>query len=95
MMIHLTPDQERRIQAVIDKGAYESVEEVVEAALAAVEQRVVPGFSGSQEELEALLLEGLASKTMSEEEFWSSVKNQTSALLKEYELSSSGAPTSS
>ena len=88
MMIHLTPDQERRIQAVIDKGAYDSVEEVVEAALAAVEQRVVPGFSGSQEELEALLLEGLASKTMSEEEFWSSFKRETKTLLEQHKSGS-------
>jgi Arc/MetJ-type ribon-helix-helix transcriptional regulator len=35
MTIHLTPEQERRIQAVISRGAYESVEEVVEAALTA------------------------------------------------------------
>jgi len=34
MTIHLTPEQERRVQAVINRGAYRSVEEVVEAALA-------------------------------------------------------------
>jgi Arc/MetJ-type ribon-helix-helix transcriptional regulator len=43
MTIHLTPEQERRVQAVISRGAYESVEEVVDAALAAVEQRTVLG----------------------------------------------------
>ncbi len=58
MTIHLTPDQEQRIQAVMRRGAYESVEQVVEAALAAVEQRTLPGFAGTQEELDALLLEG-------------------------------------
>jgi Arc/MetJ-type ribon-helix-helix transcriptional regulator len=42
MTIHLRPEQKRRIQAVISRGAYESVEEVVEAALTAVEQRSVP-----------------------------------------------------
>ena len=42
MTINLTPEQERRIQAVLSRGAYESVEEVVEAALTAVEQRTVP-----------------------------------------------------
>ncbi len=36
MAIHLTPEQERRVQAVMSRGAYESVEEVVEAALTAV-----------------------------------------------------------
>jgi Arc/MetJ-type ribon-helix-helix transcriptional regulator len=53
MTIHLTPEQERRVQAVISRGAYESVEEVVDAALAAGEQRTVPGFAGTQEELDS------------------------------------------
>jgi len=84
MTIHLTPEQERRIQAVISRGAYESVEEVVEAALTAVEQRIVPGFSGTREELDTLLAEGLASKEMTEDEFWSSVNKQTDALIAEH-----------
>jgi hypothetical protein len=52
MTISLTPEQERRIQAVIRRGAYESFEEVVEAALTAVEQLTVPGFAGTQQELD-------------------------------------------
>ena len=32
MTIHLTPEQERRIRAVLDRGAYKSVEELVEHA---------------------------------------------------------------
>jgi Arc/MetJ-type ribon-helix-helix transcriptional regulator len=47
--IHLTPEQERRVQDVIRRGAYDSVEEVVDAALAAVEQRTVPGFADTRE----------------------------------------------
>jgi Arc/MetJ-type ribon-helix-helix transcriptional regulator len=89
MTIHLTPEQERRIQAVISRGAYESVEEVVEAALAAVEQRTVPGFSGTPEELDALLAEGLASKELTEHEFWSSVNKQTDAMIAEHKTGSS------
>jgi Arc/MetJ-type ribon-helix-helix transcriptional regulator len=84
MTIHLTPEQERRIQAVIRRGAYQSVEEVVEAALTAVEQRTVPGFAGTQEELDILLAEGLASKQLAEGEFWSSVSRQTDAMLAEH-----------
>jgi|CZKX01.1.fsa_nt_gi hypothetical protein len=64
MTIHLTPEQERRVQAVISLGAYEFIEQVVDSALAAVEQRVVPGFSGTQAELDTLLAEGLASKEL-------------------------------
>ena len=81
MTIHLTPEQERRIQAVLRRGAYQSVEEVVEAALTAVEQRTVPGFAGTPEELDTLLAEGLASKQLTEDEVLSSVSKQTDALF--------------
>ena len=84
MTIHLTPEQERRVQAVISRGAYESVDEVVEAALTAVEQRIVPGFVGTQEELDTLLAEGLASKELTEDEFWGSVNKQTDAMLAQH-----------
>src|SRR5271165_3577102 len=84
MTIHLTPEQERRIRAVLGRGAYNSVEEVVEAALTAVEQRTVPGFAGTAEELDTLLAEGLASKQLTEDEFWSSVGKQMDALLAEH-----------
>jgi len=84
MTIHLTPEQERRVQAVISRGAYDSVEQVVDAALAAVEERTVRGFVGTQEELEALLAEGLASKEVQENDFWHAVNTQTNALLAEH-----------
>ena len=84
MSIHLTPEQEQRIQAVIQRGAYDSVEEVMEAALAAVEQRAVPGFQGTPQELDSLLAEGLASRELSEEEFWDSVNGKTDAMLATY-----------
>ena len=87
MTIHLTPEQERRLRAVLDRGAYKSVEEVVEAALTAVEQRTVPGFAGTPEELDTLLAEGLASKQLTEDEFWSSVNRRTDALLAEHNTS--------
>jgi Arc/MetJ-type ribon-helix-helix transcriptional regulator len=84
MTIHLTPEQERRLQAVIRRGGYRSLEEAVEAALTAVEQRTVPGFAGTQEELDTLLAEGLASKQLGEDEFWGSVNRQTDSMLAEY-----------
>ncbi|MGC1614640.1 MAG: hypothetical protein WA736_08145, partial [Candidatus Acidiferrum sp.] len=65
-------------------GAYNSVEELVEAALTAVEQRTIPGFAGTPEELDTLLAEGLASKQLTEEDFWSSVTQQTDSLLSEH-----------
>jgi Arc/MetJ-type ribon-helix-helix transcriptional regulator len=84
MTIHLTPEQERRVQKVVSRGAYESVEEVVEAASAAVEQRTVPGFEGTPEELDSLLAEGLASKELLADEFWGAVNRQTDAMLAEH-----------
>ncbi len=83
MTINLTPEQERRLQAVMSRGAYESVEEVVDAALAAVEQRTLPGFAGTPDELDALLAEGLASKELTETELWDSVNKRTDILLAE------------
>lgn len=83
MTIRLTPEQERRIQAVLSSGGYESVGQVVEAALTAVEQPTVPGFAGTPEDLDTLLSEGLASKQFTEGEFWSSVNKQADALLAE------------
>ena len=84
MTIHLTPEQERRVRAVISGGTYESLEEVVDAALATVEQRTLPCFAGTQEELEALLTEGLVSKELTEDEFWSSVDAQTEPMVSEH-----------
>jgi len=49
-----------------------------------VEQRTVPGFAGTPEELDTLLAEGLASKQLTEDEFWSSVGKRTDALLAEH-----------
>jgi Arc/MetJ-type ribon-helix-helix transcriptional regulator len=88
MTIDLTPEQETRLQAIISRGAYQSVEEVVEAALAAVEQRTLRGFSGTPDELDALLAEGTASKELTESEFWGSVNQQTAALLAEHKTAS-------
>jgi Arc/MetJ-type ribon-helix-helix transcriptional regulator len=86
MTIHLTPEQERRLRTVLDRGAYKSVDEVVEAALTAVEQRTMPGFAGTPEELDTLLAEGLASKQLTEDESWSSVSKRTGALLAEHNI---------
>ena len=84
MTIHLTPEQERRIRTVFSRDAYRSLDEVVEAALTAVEQRTVPGFAGTPEEFDTLLAEGLASKQLTEDEFWSSVSKRTDAVLAEH-----------
>ncbi len=81
MTIDLTPEQEQRLEAVMRRGAYESVADVLEAALAAVEQRTLPGFAGTQEQLDALLLEGMASAELSETEFWNVVDNEATVTL--------------
>ncbi|MGA8539357.1 MAG: hypothetical protein WB566_07645 [Terriglobales bacterium] len=83
MTIDLTPEQERRLHTLMRRGAYASIGEVVEAALAAVEQRTLPSFSGTPAELDALLSEGLASKELAETEFWRFVNKQTDTLRAE------------
>jgi Arc/MetJ-type ribon-helix-helix transcriptional regulator len=80
MTINLTPEQESRLQAIMSRGAYASVEEVVEAALVAVEQRTLPGFAGTPDELDTLLSEGLASEEFAEADFWSSVNQRIDGL---------------
>jgi Arc/MetJ-type ribon-helix-helix transcriptional regulator len=70
-------------QILLKRGVYHSLDEVVEAALTAVEQRTVPGFSGTQRELEALLAEGRASELLTDDEFWDSINKRTEALLGE------------
>jgi Arc/MetJ-type ribon-helix-helix transcriptional regulator len=84
MTVHLTTEQEQRIQAIIHRGAYETVQDVVDAAIAAVEQRAVPGFDGSEAELETLLLAGMESPELPEDEFWVSVDHATDAMLAEH-----------
>jgi len=87
MTIQLTPEQERRIQSFVDSGLYSSTAEVVDAALAAVEQEATPGFEGSQEELEALLLEGLHSgePVEADEAFWNRLRAETSRMAAEHQ----------
>ena len=81
MAMQLTPEQEQRLQAVVSAGAYASAEEALNAALTVVERATAHEFEGSPEELDGLLIEGLRSKELSEEEFWDSVDSQTSAML--------------
>jgi Arc/MetJ-type ribon-helix-helix transcriptional regulator len=80
MTVHLTTEQEQRIQAIIHTGAYETVQDVVDAAIAIVEQRAVPGFGGTEAELEVLLLAGMDSPEIPDDEFWSSVDHATDAV---------------
>jgi Arc/MetJ-type ribon-helix-helix transcriptional regulator len=88
MTIDLTPEQENRLRAILSRGAYESVDEVVEAALSAVEQRTLPGFAGTPDELDTLLAEGLASKELAENEFWDAVTHWTDTLLAQHKSGS-------
>lgn len=81
MAIQLTAEQEQRLQAVVNAGAYESPEEALNAALTVVEMAAAHDFEGTEEEMEGLLMEGFASTELSEEEFWHSVDKQTNGML--------------
>jgi Arc/MetJ-type ribon-helix-helix transcriptional regulator len=87
MIVHLTPEQEHRIEAILHSGAYQTIEDVVEAALIAVEQRAAPGFGGTEEELETLLIAGVNSTEVPEDDFWDSVDQTTDTMLAEHKTS--------
>jgi Arc/MetJ-type ribon-helix-helix transcriptional regulator len=70
MAIQLTPEQEQKIQAIVESGAFRSVRDALDAAVTAVETAAANNFEGAAKELEAVLLEGVESRELSEEEFW-------------------------
>jgi hypothetical protein len=71
---------------MIHRGAYQTIEDVVEAALTAVEQRASPSFEDTDDELEALLLAGVNSPEIPEEEFWASVDQTTDTIIAEHKI---------
>jgi len=81
MSMQLTPEQEQRIQAVVDAGAYSSAEEALNATVAA------PGFEGTQQELDELLLEGLNSggSIEADETFWNRLRTKTDEMMAEHQ----------
>jgi Arc/MetJ-type ribon-helix-helix transcriptional regulator len=81
MPLQLTPEQEQRIKAVVSTGAYASTEEAINAAVTAVETAAAVDFDGTLGELEGLLMEGMESPELSEEEFWTSVDRDTNRML--------------
>ncbi len=86
MSMQLTPEQEQRIRAVVRAGAYPSPQEALDAAIAAVEVAAAPGFEGTQEELEELLLEGLNSgeAVEADESYWNSLRAKTNVIAREH-----------
>jgi Arc/MetJ-type ribon-helix-helix transcriptional regulator len=86
MAIQLTQEQEERIQAVVNSGAYPSAREALDAAVAAVEIASVPGFEGTREELEELLLDGLNSGDAIEadETFWERLRAETNKMAADH-----------
>ena len=86
MAIQLTPKQQQRIDAIVRAGAYPSVEEALDAAVAAVESFASPGFDGTQEELEEFLAEGLRSgeAVEADDAFWDRLKAKTDPILREH-----------
>lgn len=85
MSIQLSPEQEQRIRIIVNSGAYRSAEEALDAAVAAVEISAAPGFEGTQEELEELLLEGLNSgePVEADENFWNRLRAETDMIAVE------------
>jgi len=76
-------NKERRIRAVLRRGAYESIDKSLVRLLGTgVEQRTVAGFLAEHRRNRHLLLRGLHQKaTHGRDQFWSSASNQTDASL--------------
>lgn len=74
MAVQLTPEQEQRIVAIVEQGAYGSVQEALDAAVGAVE---LASQGVLDSDLEASLIQGRASRELSEEEFWEQVEEST------------------
>jgi hypothetical protein len=79
MALQLTSEQEERIRSVVKTRAYLSAEEALDAAVAAVGVAAAPGFEGTMDELEELLLEGLNSgePVLADENFWNRLRTKT------------------
>ena len=87
MAIQLTPEQEQRIQAVVNAGGYPSAEEALDAAVAAVEIAAALDFEGTKAELEALLAEGQNSGEPVEvdEAFWNRLRAETDQMVVDHQ----------
>lgn len=88
MAIQLTPEQEQRINAVVNTGAYPSAEEALDAAVAAVESVAAPEFEGTRKELDALLAEGLnfGEPVEADEAFWERLTEKTDRMVNEHQV---------
>src|SRR5262249_48287444 len=86
MSIQLTPEQEHRIQTIVQAGAYRSFEEALDAAVAAVESAASSDFEGTDQELEELLMDGIHSGTPVEgnADYWHRLRTQTDAMVAEH-----------
>ena len=85
MAIQLTVEQERRIEAMVNAGAYPSTEEALDAAVAAVEDAQAR-FEGDNGELDALLAEGVNSgkPIEADERFWRQLTARTDQMVVEH-----------
>ena len=72
---------EKRIQAVVDAGAFSTPELALEAAVELVEAAAKNDFEGSPEELGAVLKQGLDSKMMSEKDFCNAADAEIEGML--------------
>jgi hypothetical protein len=69
------------------RRSYRSAEEALNAALAVVETAAAPDFDGTQDELEALLLDGLDSggPIQADDTFWSRLRAETGRIAAEHQ----------
>jgi Arc/MetJ-type ribon-helix-helix transcriptional regulator len=85
MAIQLSPEQESRIQALVEKGFRDSPEKVLDHLLRCAELEEI-GFEGTPGEFDALMLEGLDSGEGEEinDDFWNRVEAETDRMAAEH-----------
>lgn len=86
MPLQLSPEQEQRIRSVVERGAYGTAEEAIDAAVSAVEAAASQEFDGSTTELEALVQAGLDSgePITVDDGYWAGLEARTDRMLADY-----------
>ena len=87
MAIQLTAEQEERILAAVNAGIYPSAKEALDAAINSVDPASAPGFEGTPQELNELIMEGINSgePVVADAAFWSRLIDDTDLIIAEHQ----------
>ena len=87
MPIRLSSEPEQKLETMVAHGLYATPQEALDTGVAVIEFANQSLPEDEPQEIEALLHEGLASPTESEDEFWAALRDETNAMLEEHRAS--------